>query len=440
MPDGGFAAGLIAGEGSFGIRPNNGASSWTCQLQLRLRADDTPLLAAMCRWSGVGRLSPFPAQARSHPQTVWMIQRQADCLRVVSLLERYALLGKKSGEFAIWRRAVLALTSKRSDRNSLVAGCANELTAHRRPDHSFPFPEVHISDEYLLAFLAGFLTAEAHFGATAEGHPSLIVNLRRDDGALLHVFRDRLGIGRLAEVPPRGRSRAALSWRVGTLVETRALVALLDRNPPRGRVLRVYEAWRRLVLLEVRRRPSRRQLAIEVRRRREFKPGLGTIVRTDPLEARRQRHLRWLRDWSAVSEGPRTGTAYEAWRRRSAREAPTRNTVAASFGSWRRAILAAGLRADGCFSEAAIERVRRTTALALAERKAEQRAAVVEAVSLCARALGRVPRATEFFTWRHRYAPGAPCQMTVYRLFPGGWQAVLAAIDEPRDDRSKQVA
>jgi hypothetical protein len=219
----------------------------------------------------------------------------------------------------------------------------------------------------------------------------------------------------------------------------RGLVALLDRNPPRGRAFRVYEAWRQLVMLEDRTKLRRRLLALEVRRRRQFKPGLGVIVRADPLEARRQRHIRWLRAWSAVTEGPYTCTAYEAWRQSSVRGAPTRNTVVASFGSWRLAVTAAGLNAEGCHSAAVVERVRRSRAPALAENKAERRAAIVEAVRLCAQALGRVPGARDFFAWRRRHAPQSPCQGTVYRVFPGGWQAVLAALDRFSDERSEKV-
>ena len=38
---------------------------------------------------------------------------------------------------------------------------------------------------------------------------------------------------------------------------------------------------------------------------------------------------------------------------------------------------------------------------------------------------GSVPTAMEFFRWRLVEAPATPTQATVYRLFPGGWPAVL---------------
>lgn len=59
---------------------------------------------------------------------------------------------------------------------------------------------------------------------------------------------------------------------------------------------------------------------------------------------------------------------------------------------------------------------------------APKRAAVIASVLRCHADLGRVPRAMEYFAWRLERDPDAPTQATVYRLFPGGWAAVLAAL------------
>jgi hypothetical protein len=170
--DAGFVAGLIAGDGHFAIRPNNGGSSWTCALAVRLRADDTPLLAQVCRWSGVGRLTAVPARSTSHPQTVWTVQRQADCLRMVEILSNHLRIGKKAGEFELWRAAVEAWVLDRGDRFRTVEACGNRLRAYRDPTNVFVPGRVSITESRLLAFLAGFVTAEAHLGATPEGRPS----------------------------------------------------------------------------------------------------------------------------------------------------------------------------------------------------------------------------------------------------------------------------
>jgi hypothetical protein len=261
-------------------------------------------------------------------------RRQDDCRRLERILDRHRLLGKKLGEYEIWRAAVEAWTGTRADRKRVLAECARRLRAYRSADNVAAPSRVHISTERLLAFFAGFATAEAHFGATAEGHPVLTINLRRDDGDLLRLFHDRLELGRLVPVPARGTSRAALSWRVARLTDVRVLVRHLDRYPPRGRVLRIYEAWRELVLLEDRRSARRRELAATVRERRAYKPNLGNIVAVDRLEERRARYLVVLKSWASATDPPRTVTSYEGWRRRVGRDAPKRETIAAAFGSW----------------------------------------------------------------------------------------------------------
>jgi hypothetical protein len=46
---------------------------------------------------------------------------------------------------------------------------------------------------------------------------------------------------------------------------------------------------------------------------------------------------------------------------------------------------------------------------------------------------GTLPTAMEFFRWRLVEAPATPTQATVYRLFPGGWPAVLTAYEASAD-------
>jgi hypothetical protein len=426
--DGGFAAGLIAGDGHFAIQPNNGGTSWQCYLAVRLRADDTPLLTDLCRWSGAGKLAAVPAQRTSRPQTAWIVQRKADCQRIVSILDQHRLLGKKQGQYAIWRTAIAAWTGLRGDRHSVVAACSEQLRAHRRFDALAAVTEVHITDRQLCAFLAGFVTAEAHFGATSEGHPHFRINLRNDDAELLHLFRDRLDLGYLADVPPYRTSKAALSWRVTRLDELRALTEVLDRYPPRGRVLRIYEAWRELVLVEDRRSGRRRSLAAGVKERRAYTPGLEWVETVDAGELRRRRHIAVLQEWAAQTGGRLTATVYEAWRRSSCPVPPKSDTIAAAFGSWIEAMEAAGLNTQGCRAPALNARAKANAAASRAARQAEKRATILAALRECIRMLGREPGITEFLAWRNRHAPETPCQGTIYRAFPDGWASVLEAL------------
>jgi hypothetical protein len=436
--DGGFFAGLIAGDGHFFIRPNNGGTSWQCGLAVRLRADDTPLLARICRWSGAGRLSEVPARATSQPQTCWTVQRQADCLRMVSILDGHPLCGKKAGEYDIWRTAVLQWTGTTHDRHARVAECLSRLRAHRSPDFVPEPSRVSITDEHLLAFLAGFVTAEAHFGATPQGHPFFTINLRSDDRRVLQLLRDRIGVGRLVDVPPYRSSRAAVSWRIGRLAELRTLTGRLDRHPPRGRVLRIYDAWRELVMLSQRRNGKRLVLAARVREARAYKPGMGTISPVDRLAERQAGHMAVLRTWAAAEPGPRTATAYERWRRSTGGTVPKRETIAAAFGSWIEALKAAGLDTDGCRTPEDNRKAQAPVDAARAERSAALRATILAAVRDCATSLGRPPRVKEFLRWRAEVRPGTPCQATIYRAFPQGWESVLEALttDAPSEPRT----
>jgi hypothetical protein len=59
-----------------------------------------------------------------------------------------------------------------------------------------------------------------------------------------------------------------------------------------------------------------------------------------------------------------------------------------------------------------------------------QRQRVLAALRYAINVHGSVPTAMQFFRWRLVNAPATPTQATVYRLFPGGWQAVLDALGE----------
>ena len=137
-------------------------------------------------------------------------------------------------------------------------------------------------------------------------------------------------------------------------------------------------------------RPSviRRALAIEVRRRRRFAPDVDEI---------------------------------------SGRGAPTRNTIAAAYGSWREALEAVGLDTTTSYSTERVAALRAGSAHHHAAQRARSQEAVLAAVRRCITEFGHEPGATEFLRWRAANAPESPSQMTIYRSFHGGFAEALAA-------------
>jgi hypothetical protein len=420
-----FFSGFVAGDGCFIIRENNAGTSWCCSLDVKLRADNTPLLSQFRDWSGAGELFASPARGGSAPQTSWMVARKLDCLQVAKILTQRCPLGKAARQFDIWRRAVHTWVTDGGTSPALPA-LAAELRVLHRSARPVPCP-VDINESDLSAFLAGFASAEAHFGASDVGSPAFVINLRADDGPLLGLFQRTFEIGHLRDIAPAGSSRAAVSWRIGRIRDLRRLVAVFDMHPPRGRAGYVYSAWRELVMLELRTSVVRRALALEIQRRRRYAPGLDQIERTPRAELRRRRCEDALRRWALSAHYPGSSTDYERWRRTSGIGSPTRNTIAAAYGSWLVALDAVGLDTRFSLPEEHVAAIRAGTAAGFEIRRVASRAAVVDAVRRCIAEVGHKPGAVEFLRWRAARAPECPSQMTIYRLFPGGFEDVIAS-------------
>ena len=408
------------------VRENNAGTSWCCGLIVKLRADDTPLLAAFRDWTGVGELYSSPARGNSLPQTSWTVARRRDCLKIVEILSQFPPIGKAGRQFEVWRRAA-QLWAGNGQQSDELSALAAELGALHRSAEPIPC-RVDITPEELGHFLAGFASAEAHFGASSWGSPRFVINLRADDGPLLALFQEAFGLGYLRDIPARGTSRAAVTWRLGRLMDLQTLVALLEASPPRGRAGYVYRAWRELVRTPLRTSVIKRAFAIEIRRRRDFVADAAGVERAPLIDRRRARCAAALRKWARSSEYPGGATAYERWRRRSARSAPTRNTIAAAYGSWLDALETLGLDTSGAHDLQRVQTIRAGVNAANERRRAKSRKAIVAAVRRCIAQLGREPRATEFLRWRAKHAPESPSQMTIYRRFPGGFESVLEAV------------
>jgi hypothetical protein len=209
---------------------------------------------------------------------------------LVNLLDEYPLRGRKSVDYAIWRSAVqwwVSADPKGGMRNrdwQPMAYLAQRLKDVKRFGEAFP-PDYSCDPPGLCrdwtGYLGGYLTAEGHFGITANGErrlrPRMQVNTRADDAPLLAELAHRTGVGRLYRYPRKSYEVSPVaSWNVRSAADLRALVEILDRCPPRGRKEREYEIWREAVfLLEAGRRPDQirlRQCADALKQARVYRP------------------------------------------------------------------------------------------------------------------------------------------------------------------------
>jgi hypothetical protein len=428
-PDLHFLAGFVAGEGHFRISENNAGQSWSCGFDLRQRDDNAELVAAVHELVGEGRLVWVPPRGTSHAQVCWRIESMTGCSDLAAALDQVPLLGKKSGDFALWQRAVTIWTDRGlgSARWPQLRQLASLLRAHRDPGRVPDYTRVDISRSALSSFLAGFASAEGHFGASAGGHPRFTIKLRADDTAVLSLLAQRFGVGRLVSVPESKHGRAQTAWLVTELEELRALVAVFDAHPPLGRAARVYRHWRELVTTRDRCGSSLRPLAAHIRDARRYRPPDALPTTMPQAMSKREAHLKALRSWAGATVPPYTATSYERWRL-SGSVSPTRNTLASFFGSWHAALTAAGLPTAGSRPPETNAKASASAAPARVLAASRRRDEVLRAVDRCWAVLGRVPTASEFFSFRLREMPDSPSQPQVYRLFPGGWAAVLDAL------------
>jgi LAGLIDADG DNA endonuclease family protein len=428
-PDLHFLAGFVAGEGHFRIGENNAGQSWSCLFDLRQRDDNAELVAAVHELVGDGRLVWVPPRGTSHAQVSWRIESMTGCSNLAAALGQVPLLGKKSGDFAIWRRAVTIWTDRRlgSARWPRMRQLASLLRGHRDAGRVPDYTRVDISRSALSSFLAGFASAEGHFGASVDGHPRFTIKLRADDTAVLWLLAQRFGVGRLVSAPASTRGRAQTAWLVTGLEELRVLVAVFDAHRPLGRAARVYHYWRELVTARDRRGGTLPPLAAHIRDARRYRTPDALPTTMPRAMSKRDSYVGVLRSWARATAPPYTATSYERWRA-SAAASPTRNTLATFFGSWHAALTAAGLPTGGIRPQETNAKASASAAPARALAASRRRDEVLRAVDGCWAALGRVPTASEFFSYRLRETPESPSQPEVYRLFPGGWAAVLEAL------------
>ena len=125
---------------------------------------------------------------------------------------------------------------------------------------------------------------------------------------------------------------------------------------------------------------------------------------------------------------------HERWRQSLDRYGPEPQHDRSRLRVWLNALEAADSTQPAPIRRREWRRSEEATAANGARRRARNRQNILAAVRRCTGEIGRPPSATEFLRWRADRAPDSPCQMTIYRTFPGGFAEVLAAALSPDAD------
>jgi hypothetical protein len=289
LDDTAFLSGFLEGEACFAIARQARGFGYRCVVTVNVRDDDDNLVRSLHGATRIGRLTSVGARRTSKPQTAWRIQAKADCLRLTELIDRAPLRGRKSVDYAIWRAAVNAWvgtdpTARRASRDwpdlAYLKGRLSELKSYdaaRPPSYE---RTSGLGPDWL-PYLAGFVTAEGHFAIAPSSderlRPTMLLNVRADDRALLAELARRARAGRIYAYEKRAHARSPMAhWAVFSAGDLRQLVGLLDESPPRGRKGAEYEIWREAVavldLPQPRRQPRLSELRSHLQAARAYAP------------------------------------------------------------------------------------------------------------------------------------------------------------------------
>jgi hypothetical protein len=441
--EGHFIAGFIEGEGHLGIVEQNGGQSYGCFMSLGVRDDDAPLARWLRERTELGTVSPVPAYRTSKPQVRWLIRTQADCRALVELLDRYELRGRKRREYDTWRTAVEIASSGIADRRFALRGLHDRLRTVRvfrapGPDELAAAPA---DRDALVAYLHGLLCAEGSF-SLRPSHAGVSVHLRQDDRPLLAMLARETGLGYLRDARAYPPAQASTFWRISSAADVIRIASWLDPVLMRGRKAKELRVWLGAVAESQRARAGGRRadlaaciMALKAARR--YRPPSNEPPPNEPQRDARAEDIAALQRWAATEREPLSCRRYVAYRAQVDQALPNRNTLTRRFGSWNAALEAAGL-ADRAASTAEVRHARAAGGVADRAARAEaQRERVLATLRYGVNLHGSLPTAMQFFRWRLVEAPATPTQATVYRLFPGGWPAVLAAYEASADQPSR---
>ena len=409
-------AGFLEGEVHLGIRELNGGQSFSCLAQLNVRDDDFEILEWIVALLGIGSLVRQPARRTSKPQVQWRVVTRDDCRELVTVLTRFPLRGRKRREFDVWARAVATWSGAGRERRDELRRMKAELTSLRRYSPVHEVPAAPTCLRALWGYISGFLLAEGYLRLT-ESDARAVIHLRADDRPLLEMLVRASGLGKVRMYGARAPQHPTATWTIAARSELSFLASWLQQIGLPGRKGELARIWADGVGYVD--RGHRRSVARRLAQARPYvapvERPLLEVGRPDTAEMCRTA----LTSWAAAEPGVLSCGGYSRWRARNPGH-PTRNTIALTFGSWHRALEAAGLgdRAARAPRPAGGEARRR-------QQRDAQRARIVAAVLRFEREHGRLPRALEFFRWRYEASVDAPTQGPVYRLFPGGWSEVL---------------
>jgi hypothetical protein len=107
---GNWLAGFIDGEGSFGlhmhIQHKHLKAFYYPRFNIRLRADDTPILLQIRDFLGVGKIYYHESEGRNL-MVSYQIDNVKDLMKLVAILDSCPLRAKKRKEYEIWRTCVI---------------------------------------------------------------------------------------------------------------------------------------------------------------------------------------------------------------------------------------------------------------------------------------------------------------------------------------------
>lgn len=105
-----YLAGLTDGEGCFRIHKQKAGAYYACHFQIKLRADDRPILEHVQLFLGLGRIVEIAATdaggRHAKPAIMFIVDTREGCIRVRDVFRKYPLRAKKRLDFAIWSEAL----------------------------------------------------------------------------------------------------------------------------------------------------------------------------------------------------------------------------------------------------------------------------------------------------------------------------------------------